>query len=509
MTPLVTSADDILEKLPSLTREESDLIQRAYRFAKEAHRGQKRYSGEPYFNHVFETALILADLQMSATTIVAGLLHDTIEDTPVTEENVREEFGEEILFLVNGVTKLGELKYRGTKRHVESLRKLLIATSQDIRVLIIKLADRLHNMRTLEFVPEEKQERIASETMEVYAPIAHRLGMGKIKGELEDLAFMYLEPEKYQKVVELSKQKYKQARIQLEKIHKKLTKKLAEEGIYDVQTDYRSKHIYSLYRKLERKDWDLDRVYDIMALRVIVPTISDCYKVLGVVHTLWRPLPGRIKDYIAFEKPNGYQSIHTTIFTGEGSIAEIQIRTKKMHVEAEYGVASHMSYKYGKEKGSYGASWIARVLPRAFQPEAPENEESEPKIPQWIQDLVEAQEQTDTPQEFIKSLRDDFFENRIFVFTPTGDVIDLPSGSSAIDFAYQIHTDIGNHLSGAKINGKLTSIGTTLHNGDIVEIMTSPKSKPNRKWLSNTKTSLARRKIKSETTDKSDGKSRD
>lgn len=486
--------DEILKLMRSPSRDETELITRAYAFSKTAHAGQKRYSGEPYFVHVFETAKNLAELGMGARTIAAGLLHDTIEDAQIKPEIIKNKFGEDILFLVEGVTKLGTIRYRGTKRHVESLRKLFLATSKDIRVLIIKLADRLHNMETLSHVPKGKQRRIALETMEVYAPIAHRLNMGRMRGELEDLSFPYLNPEEHGKVSKLAESKSKETIGKLSKIHKRLVKELGEEKITIVSTDYRKKHLYSLYRKLKRKDWDIDRVYDIFALRVIVSSVSDCYRVLGIVHSIWRPLPGRIKDYIAFPKPNGYQSIHTTVFTGEGGVAEIQIRTEKMHQEAEYGIASHFNYKNNKKSAMPNFLWF-RDLYQALSRDSGERHESA-DIPDWLKEMAEEQKVVAGTEEFLENLRSDFFENRIFAFTPKGDVIDLPSGSSPIDFAYHIHTDIGHHIAGAKINGKMSSLDTKLKNGDIVEIVTKKSSKPSQKWLEYAKTTAAKRRIR-------------
>ena len=493
----------IIDHMENSSKKARDCIKRAYQFAKDAHEGQKRYSGEPYFIHPIETAINLADIGVGSKTIAAGLLHDTIEDAGSDPDIIEEEFGEDVLFMVRGVTKLGKIRYQGMKRHIESLRKLFVATSQDIRVLIIKLADRLHNMETLEYVPDHKQERIAKETMEVYAPIAHRLGMGKLYGNLQDLAFPYIHPEEYKKVKELSEEKYEESVRNLEKIHSQLKDALEEEGINHIDIGYRLKHLYSLYQKLKRKDMDIDRIYDIAALRVITETESDCYRVLGIIHGIWQPLPGRIKDYIAFPKPNGYQSIHTTIFTGEGGIAEIQIRTKKMHFEAEYGIASHAHYKgdMSEEEATENMEWFQKLL-SSFT-EVSEEEESQQEqpfidqdIPEWIQEMAEAQKEVSGPQEFMQNLRSDFFENRIFVFTPKGDVIDLPVGSSPIDFAYQIHSDIGDHIAGAKVNNKLVSLNTKLKNGDIVKVLTDESNEPKREWLEQTKTTAAKRRIR-------------
>jgi len=485
---------EITTLLSSPSRKDLDLIERAYIFARRAHAGEKRYSGEPYFNHVHETAKIIAKLGMDSETIAAGLLHDSVEDAGVERESIQSQFGDDILFLIEGVTKLGKLRFSGVKRHVESLRKLFIATSFDIRVLIIKLSDRLHNMRTLEFVPKEKQRRIAEETMEVYVPIAHRLGIELLRTQLEDLAFQYIDPKEYKNVKRLAEKKHKKSIESLEKVHERLKEALKKEKIYKVKIDYRLKNIYSLYRKLKRKEMDIDRVYDIAALRIIVPTISDCYKVLGVVHSLWRPLPGRIKDYIAVPKPNGYQSIHTSIFTRDGAIAEIQIRTQKMNLSAEYGVASHAKYK-GGEEGKKTANWLAQFFSQNKGEEP--TKEIKKNAPEWIKELAETQQNVTGVQEFLDNLQSDFFRYRIFVFTPKGDVIDLPADSTPIDFAYHIHSDIGDHTSGAKVNGKLVTLDTPLKNGDIVEIITRKGNKPTRKWLLSAKTTLAKRRIRS------------
>jgi len=494
----MASVNDLTKKLSSPSKKDIALITQAYSFAKTAHRGTTRYSGEPYFNHVFQTANTLAELGMSRDVIIAGLLHDTIEDAGIKPDTIEFAFGSEVLFLVEGVTKLGKIKYRGVERHVESLRKLFIATSSDIRVLIIKLADRHHNMTTLEYVPKAKQKRIALETMDVYAPIAHRLGMGKIMGELQDLAFPYLYPKEYEEVKKLAEPKRKEKTEKLTKLYKVLSKELKKEKIYDVKTDYRLKHLFSIYEKLKRKDFDIDRVYDISALRVVVPTISDCYKVLGLVHSIWRPLPGRIKDYIAFPKPNGYQSIHTTIFTGEGDIAEIQIRTEKMNEEAEYGIASHVGYKGKGSRSLMDMTWVSQILKNVRNSEP---EEEPVKIskdaPEWVQELASTQKEVKTTDEFLGNLKDDFFGDRIFAFTPKGDVIDLPKNASPVDFAYHIHTDVGDHIAGVMVNGKMVSLDTELKNGDIVDVQTKKNSHPTRKWLSYANTTLARRRIKS------------
>lgn len=466
----------------SRSQKNVDLITRAYETAQKAHNGQKRFSGEPYFNHVYATAKLLAKLRMCPESIAAGLLHDTVEDGLLKEDDILGNFGEEVLFLIKGVTKLGKLRYRGVERHTESLRKLFIATAQDVRVLIIRLADRLHNVQTLAGHPSpEKRKRIAVETLEIFVPLANRLGIGQLRGELEDAAFPHAYPEEYKKTTALLKDQKAFTEKYLEKVHRALQKELASQGMIKIKIDYRFKRIYSLYRKLLRNDWDIEKIYDVVALRVTVPTMEDCYRVLGIVHSIWRPLPGRIKDYIALPKPNGYQSIHTTIFTGDGGIAEIQIRTQEMHDAAEYGVASYLSYK---ETGD-GASKDAE---RKFQRELP-----------WIAQILEWQKGVSESGEFLNTLKMDFFKDRVFSFTPNGDVIDLPEESSVVDFAYAIHTGIGNHMSGAKVNGKLVALDTKLKNGDIVEIVTRKNAHPSSKWLKYAKTSLASRHIRTAT----------
>lgn len=454
-----------------LSKEDKELLTKAYTVAKEAHEGQQRASGEPYFNHVFATAKNLVSFGMDPVTIAAGFLHDTIEDTSVTEEQIKKEFGKEIVFLVNGVTKLGKLKYRGRERHVESLRKFFIAVAQDMRVVVIKFADRLHNLHTLEYIKPEKAKRIALETIEIYAPLAYRLGMGRLVGELQDAAFPFAFPKESEMVNDLLKQKKKLNEKYLEKIWRNLKKEMAEQGIKDIETHQRVKGKYSLWKKLQRKNMDIEQVYDIVALRIIVPEIEDCYRLLGIIHSKWKPLPGRIKDYIALPKVNGYQSLHTTVFSGDGGIAEIQIRTKEMHDFAEYGFAAHHVYKH---RGS--------TVPDKYSL-------------QWLKELKEMEEQEESGTKFLKNLKEDFFEERIFVFTPQGDILDLPSGSSAIDFAYAIHSEIGNTAQAAKINGKNSALKTQLKSGDIVEIETNKKGAPSTKWLSYVKTSMARKHI--------------
>ncbi|NQV88667.1 MAG: bifunctional (p)ppGpp synthetase/guanosine-3',5'-bis(diphosphate) 3'-pyrophosphohydrolase [Parcubacteria group bacterium] len=498
---------EIIDLMEAPTKEDIELITKAYNFSEKAHAGQKRFSREPYFIHPFETARNLADLGKSAHTISAGLLHDCIEDANVKNEDLGKEFDKEILFLVEGVTKLGKIKYRGEKRHSESLRKLFVAMSEDIRVIIIKLADRLHNMETLQYVSKEKQERIASETLEIYAPIAYRLGIRKLNRELEDLAFPYVYPKEYDEVKKMINLKLKENTRPLKKFLRSIQKALAKESLTQVHTDYRTKGLYSLYKKLLRKGNDIEKIYDIYALRVVVPNINDCYKALGIIHGVWRPLPGRIKDYIAFPKTNGYKSIHTTVFTGDGKIVEVQIKTQEMQDEAEYGIASHIMYKdkLKKDPDNPGIAWIKRLLP--FRGNFSKQDHSSGKdIPQWVKELVLYQSSEAGNENFTEDIKADFFQERILVFTPKGDVIDLPIGSSSIDFAYTVHSDIGDHMSGVKINGKLVSIDTTLRNGDIVEIQTKQSSHPSVKWLEFAKTTIAQRHIRSKLGEKKDKK---
>ncbi|MDQ5962698.1 MAG: hypothetical protein QG653_505 [Patescibacteria group bacterium] len=470
-----TSPERIFAFLPKLSLADKALINHACEFAKKAHEGQLRKSGEPYYNHVFATGINLAKLKMDADTIAAGIMHDVLEDTQVTEQEMTEAFGEHITKLVQGVTKLGKLRYSGLERHVESLRKFFVAAADDIRVVVIKLCDRLHNIQTLEYVDKEKQKRIALETIELHARLADRLGMGRLKAELEDAAFPYVYPEEYKKTVELFNSMQPISDDQLDKVVAKLQDDLS---VFDVQIeriDSRIKHLYSLWKKLQRYGMDIDKIYDVIALRIIVDSVSDCYQALGVIHGLYRPIPGRFKDYIAIPKANGYKSLHTTIFTGDGATLEIQIRTKKMHEEAEFGIASHLSYK------EIGKNLSEQELKRKTG---------------WTKELLEWQKDVSHHAEFLKNLQADFFQNRVFVFTPKGDVIDLPEGSTPIDFAYALHSQIGERTAGAKVNGKLVPLDTKLNNRDIIEIDVKETAMPKRKWLDFTKTTLAKRKIR-------------
>lgn len=468
-------AEEIIDLMKNPSAEDKALIKKALIFAEKAHEGQLRASGEAYIIHPFNTALILAEFQADTETIVAGLLHDTIEDTKVTLADLENEFGKQIAFMVEGVTKLGILKYRGAKRHVESLRKLFVAMAEDIRVIFIRLADRLHNVRTLGHLPIEKQKRIALETLEIYAPLANRLGVWRLKGMLEDASFPFAYPEEYKKVVALRKTKGKETIKRLEKIYRSLQKELTNRGLKDFVIDYRIKYLYSLYTKLLKKNMNIDEIYDISALRVIVTSIDECYQVLGIIHSLWQTIPGRLKDYIANPKPNGYQSIHTSIFTGDGNAVEIQIRTQKMQHEAEFGIASHLYYdEEGKTK-----------TPKKITRDR-----------QWIKELIEWQKQINKDEDFIINLKNHLTSERIFVFTPKGEVVELPKDATPIDFAYAIHSDIGHHASSAKVNNKMSPLDYKLKNGDVTFIVTNKKSQPSNKWLDFVKTDDARRHIK-------------
>ena len=506
----MTPVKEILTEMWEASDEDRKKVEEAYTFAKSAHENQTRYSGEPYFIHPAAVAKILAQYGMDTTTIVAGLLHDAVEDGVAAREEVEEKFGKEALFIVDGVTKLGKHKYRGAERHAESLRRLLVATASDIRVLIVKLADRYHNMQTLEHVPEGKRQRIALETLEIYAPIADRLGMGRMKRELEDFAFPFMDPDAHTHAAQVRKLKTKESEAGLSKIQKTLRQELAKREIKDFRTDIRMKGLWSLHQKLARKHDDITQIHDIAALRVIVQNVDDCYSVLGIVHSLWKPLPGEFKDYIAFPKPNGYRSLHTTLFTAEAGIVEIQIRTEEMHKHAQYGIASHMTYKQlGKgiealdkntqrsRFSSLSFSWMRSLIPSLMKVSAPEGEAGIAKPPHWLAELADAHADIISSKDFVEGLKEDFFSHRVFVFTPQGDVIDLPVGATPIDFAYAIHSDLGNHMQGAKVNGKLVGFDTALGNGDVVEIMRRDGAHPSPKWLEESKTSLARRHIRS------------
>jgi GTP pyrophosphokinase len=471
------SVKDTAEKEPK------SLIGRAYNFAKKAHHGQKRQSGEPYFNHLLATAEILNDWHLDETTIAAGLLHDSVEDTKVTSEELQKEFGEEIAFLVNGISKLGRVKYREKDAKVENMRKMIVALSEDLRVILIKLADRLHNMRTLSAVPPQKQKRIALETDDIYAPLAYRLGMHHLAGELHDLAFPYLHPKESEWLQKTAAELYENRRVFLEKLKPIVEEKLKEHNLKPITIDFRAKRISSLYEKLLRHDMDMEKIYDLVAIRLIFETSEDCYAALGVIHKYWPPLPGRIKDYIAMPKPNGYQSLHTVVIGPENKLIEFQLRSRLMHEHAEKGIAAHWVYKDKKAKKG----------------ETPQGAAKDDMA--WIQELRRWQEShpdfEKDAEKFLESMKVDFFRDRIFALTPRGEVIDLPNGATPIDFAYHIHTDIGDSCVGAKVNSHIVPLDYTLRSGDMVEIMTQKKKKPSEDWLRFVKTASATNHIKS------------
>ena len=462
---------------------DAKLIGKAYKFAEKAHQGQKRKSGADYIEHPLKVAYYLSELKLSPTTIAAALLHDVVDDTDITLKEIKKEFGKEIAFLVEGVSKLGKIKYHGQQRQIENLRKLFLAMAEDIRVILIKLYDRLHNLETLNHLRPDKAKRIAQESLEIYAPLAYRLGMGELKGRLEDLSFPYVYPEQYRQLLDQVKDKYEEREKYLKKIKPLVKKYLKKEKIKPIEIHYRAKHYYSLYQKLKRYDNDLNKIYDLVALRIIVKDVQECYKALGIIHKYWKPLPGRIKDYIALPKPNGYRSLHTTVFCLDGKIIEFQVRTPQMHKEAEFGIAAH--WYYSEQKGL--KTYIKRLITKP-----PERKLT------WVKQLKAYQERTKSlsPDRYLESLKIDFFNNRIFVFTPKGDVIDLPEGATPVDFAYAIHTEVGNHCQEAKVNGKLAPLRQPLKNGDLVEIILNKNKRPSRDWLKFVKTNLARSKIK-------------
>ncbi len=473
---------------------DTKLIEKAYHFAKEAHHGQKRLNGEPRMEHLLQTANTLAELKLDAASLAAGILHDIIEYTLVKLSDIKKQFGDEIAFLVEGITYIDKIEYKKKDKEpedqVENIRKILLAMAKDIRVILIKLADRLHNMKTLSAISKEKQQRQALETLEIYAPLAHRLGIGKLKGQLEDLAFPYVYPKEYKEIIEQVKDRYIENNKYLEKITPTIKKTLIKKGIKVIETHSRTKHYYSLYKKLLRYDMDWHKIYDLVALRIIVPDIENCYAALGIIHKNWKPLIGRIKDYIAIPKPNGYQSLHTTVFCQGGKITEFQIRTLKMHEEAEHGIAAH--WYYTKNKGI--KEYIKDTL---FGKTKKENRQLIEELT-WVKQLQEWQkEQFSSPRDFLDSLKINFLKDRIFVFTPKGDIIDLPDGATPIDFAYQIHSDIGNQCVGAKIDGKLSTLSEPLQNGQVIEIVTGKNKKPNRDWLKFVKTNESKKRIRS------------
>ncbi len=467
----------LLKAFDAYPQAQRDLLYRAYEFAKKAHDGQKRESGEPYIIHPCAIARILINLGMDVNTIAAALLHDVIEDTPVTYEQVAEEFSVEIADLVNGVTKLERIQFTSREEfQAESLRKMFLAMARDIRVLIIKLADRLHNMRTLQYRTPEKQKLTARETLEIYAPLAHRLGISTIEWEMEDLALLYLDEAAYREIERLVALKRDAREALVKRIIEELQQKFDSSDLHPLEIAGRPKHFYSIYRKM-KAGHTFDQIYDLTAIRIIVETKEECYAVLGIVHTMYKPIPGRFKDYIAMPKENMYQSLHTTLMGENGAVFEIQIRTMEMHRTAEYGIAAHWKYKEGRTSGGRESSLDERLA--------------------WLRQLMEWQNDLKDPSEFINTLKVDLFSDRVFVFTPRGDVVELPKGATPIDFAYSIHSQVGNKCVGARINRRMVPLATPLNTGDIVEIQTSASSKgPSRDWLNIAQTSNAKNKIR-------------
>ncbi len=448
-----------------------ELVQRAYAFSQDVHDGQRRMSGEPYHLHPLEVAGLLVDFKMDVTTVTAGLLHDVLEDTATTKEVLAERFGSDIAELVDGVTKIGKLAFASREeRQAENFRKMLVAMARDIRVLMIKLADRLHNMRTLEYLAADKQRKIAQETLDIYAPLAHRLGMAKVKGELEDLALKVLHAEAYDDLHRRVAKRRLEREAEINQVITILLKKLGEVGI-QAQITGRPKHFFSIWKKMQQGR-EFDEIYDLTAVRILAPTVRDCYGALGVVHSLWKPVPGRFKDFIAIPKSNMYQSLHTTVIGPKGDPVEIQIRTPEMHRIAEEGIAAHWLYKEKRGKDGFDRAFV------------------------WLRQLLEWQQEMKDPREFMETVKVDLFPDEVYVFTPKGDVKALPEGSTPIDFAYAIHTEVGNRCVGSRVNGKLVPLRQALRQGDIVEIMTSPTQKPSRDWLKVVRSTRARSKIK-------------
>lgn len=466
--------------LPKAIKDKSSLIGRAYGFARLAHAGQKRTSGEPYINHCVAAAESLANWGLDETTVAAGLLHDTVEDTNRTSEDIEKEFGKEIRFLVDGVTKLDKVKYREDEQ-ADNIRRMILAMAEDIRVILIKLADRRYNMATLSAFPPQKQKRIAAETSEIYAPLAYRLGMQSLSGELEDLALPYTHTKEYHWLTENVPERYEEREKYMTTIRPVVERALHEGGIRPFTIDFRAKRYSSLLKKLQRYDMDLDKIYDLVAFRIIVSDVEECYAALGIIHKLWPPVPGRIKDYIAMPKPNGYRSLHTTVMGPGQRFIEFQIRTKEMHNEAENGIAAHWAYE--EMKGSKGYSKHAASIANRRELA-------------WVEQLRAWQSEFADPKEFIDSLKIDFFKDRLFIITPRGEIVDLPQGATPVDFAYRIHTTLGNQCSGAKVNGKIVSLDYKLQSQDVIEILVQKGKKPSASWLNFVVTGYAKKKIK-------------
>jgi GTP pyrophosphokinase len=470
----VTKFRDLLKRVrANRPNDDVEIIRKAYDFSLEHHKGQSRASGEPYLTHPLEVASILAELKLDPTAIAAALLHDSVEDTVVTTEDIRREFGEQVAHLVEGVTKISAIDFASREeRQAENLRKMVLAMIDDIRVVLIKLADRLHNMRTLDALPAERQEQIAKETLEIYAPIAHRLGMGKVRGELEDLAFSHFDPIAYKQIKEAVESRRKRGEHFLDQIEGVIREKLKEASI-DAKVESRIKRLYSVYQKLQRQRITVDQVYDLLAIRIITKSVKDCYAVLGAIHQMWRPVPGRIKDFIAMPRANLYQSLHTTVISENGTPFEVQIRTEEMHKIAEEGIAAHWKYKDG----------------------APVSAKDEQRLA-WLRQVVDWQREVADPGEFLSTFKVELYPEEVYTFTPKGKVVILPRDATVVDFAYAMHTEVGNSCVGAKVNGRMVPLRTKLRNGDIIEIITKEGHKPSRDWLGFVRSSRARNKVK-------------
>lgn len=486
----IKTIDQLLDRVRDYHPEaDQELIRAAYDFACQHHRDQKRLSGDPVITHALAVAEIIADWHLDSASIAAALLHDVIEDTPAKVENIKKVFNKEVANLVDGLTRVSRVRLRGSssEQFIENLRKMFLAMSRDLRVVFVKLADRYHNMATLEYLPPDKQFGIAEETLEVYAPLAERLGMGQVKGNLEDLAFMYCYPADYEWLINYSAPYYKRAEERIKKLKRTILKSLAEEGVR-AKVDGRAKHLYSLWRKLLRPEngKDINNIHDLMALRVITSNINECYLALGLVHKLWRPVPHLgVRDWIAQPKPNGYRSIHTNVFLGDGQIIEIQIRTEEMHEQAEHGAASHWYYSQVKSKGANSKELDKGEI---FSP----NQKMA-----WVKQLAAWQDEIIDSSDFIASVKFDALKHRIFVFSPKGDAFDLPEGATPVDFAYGIHTKMGHQACGAKVNGRMVGLGYQLRNGEVVEILVDRnRQKPASSWLDFVKTRLAKKKIR-------------
>jgi GTP pyrophosphokinase len=467
--------EDLIEKVRATNPDaDVELLRRAYVFSAFEHKGQVRHSGEPYLVHPLEVADLLADMKLDVVAVAAGLLHDIVEDTQTPIERIKELFGADVAHVVEGVTKLGAIPFSSSEeRQAENFRKMLLAMVDDIRVILVKLADRLHNMRTLHHLPEERRIKIAQETRDIYAPIANRLGMSKVKNELEELAFRYLEPQAYEALRKRVEARRKATEGLIEELSRTIAAKLTEAQVPVIHIDGRIKRLFSIHQKLKKQKIDLDQVYDFMALRIITASIKDCYAALGIIHQTWSPVPGRIKDFIAMPRPNGYQSLHTSVVSDRGFPFEVQIRTAEMHRVAEEGIAAHWKYKEGRHGASRDEQYFI-----------------------WLRQLLEFQQEVRDPQEFLQNLKVELYPEEVYIFTPKGEVKALPRDASPVDFAYAVHTDVGHQCTGARVNGKMVPLRTRLRNGDIVQVITTPGHHPSRDWLNFVVTSRARNKIK-------------